>query len=546
MQNSLEHLMTRGLKVAGGDRLGKTIIFAKNQDHAEFIAERFNANYPHFKGEFARVITFKTPYAQSLIDNFSQKDKEPHIAISVDMLDTGIDVPEVVNLVLFKIVRSKTKFWQMIGRGTRLCPDLFGLGQDKQFFYLFDYCQNLEFFQHNSETVNAPITKSLGQQLFTARLELIGELDKRIPGNQPINQAQLSKLQEYQAASKEPKTDAELRQELANLLNTEVAAMNPENFIVRPKQRFVEKYANSAAWASLSIDDFLELSQEIAGLPSQLETETEEIKRFDVLMLKLQLAILRSDSTFKRLQEQVKSLAGLLEDKSAIPFVQEQLALIQEVQTDEWWQDVTLPMLEVLRKRLRGLIKLIEKQKRQPIYTDFEDVMGDEIIVELPGFTALDNFEKFRAKTRAFLRSHQDHVVIFKLRTNKQLTPSDLSELEKILLENKLGVEEDIDRAKEESHGLGLFVRSLVGLDREVAKQELARFISGKNLNSNQIEFVNMIVNHLTEHGAMDAAILYESPFTDITPQGPDGLFTSDQVDELFSILEEVCTRAAA
>ncbi|MEG4293856.1 type I restriction-modification enzyme R subunit C-terminal domain-containing protein [Microcoleus sp. C2C3] len=462
------------------------------------------------------------------------------------MLDTGIDVPEVVNLVLFKIVRSKTKFWQMIGRGTRLCPDLFGLGQDKQFFYLFDYCQNLEYFQHNSETVNAPITKSLGQQLFTARLELIGELDKRIPENQPINSAQLSKLQDYQAASKEPKTDAELRQELANLLNTEVAAMNPENFIVRPKQRFVEKYANSAAWASLSIDDFLELSQEIAGLPSQLETETEEIKRFDVLMLKLQLAILRSDSTFKRLQEQVKSLAGLLEEKSAIPFVQEQLALIQEVQTDEWWQDVTLPMLEVLRKRLRGLIKLIEKQKRQPIYTDFEDVMGDEIIVEFPGFTALDNFEKFRAKARAFLRSHQDRAVIFKLRTNKQLTPSDLSELEKILLENKLGVEEDIERAKEESHGLGLFVRSLVGLDREVAKQELARFISGKNLNSNQIEFVNMIVDYLTAHGAMDAAILYESPFTDITPQGPEGLFTSTQLDELFSILEEVSTRAAA
>lgn len=542
----LEHLMTRGLKVAGGDRLGKTIIFAKNQDHAEFIAERFNVNYPHLKGEFARVITFKTSYPQSLIDNFSQKDKEPHIAISVDMLDTGIDVPEVVNLVLFKIVRSKTKFWQMIGRGTRLCPDLFGLGQDKEFFYLFDYCQNLEYFQQSSETVNAPITKSLGQQLFTARLELIGELDKRIPESQPINSAELSKLQEYQAASKEPKTDAELRQELANLLNTEVAAMNPENFIVRPKQRFVEKYANSAAWASLSIDDFLELSQEIAGLPSQLETETEEIKRFDVLMLKLQLAILRSDSTFKRLQEQVKSLAGLLEEKSAIPFVQEQLSLIQDVQTDEWWQDVTLPMLEVLRKRLRGLIKLIEKQKRQPIYTDFEDVMGDEIIVDLPGFTALDNFEKFRAKTRAFLRSHQDNVVIFKLRTNKQLTPSDLSELEKILLENKLGVEEDIDRAKEESHGLGLFVRSLVGLDCEVAKQELARFIAGKNLNSNQIEFVSMIVDYLTEHGAMDAAILYESPFTDITPQGPDGLFTSTQVDELFSILEEVSTRAAA
>ena len=147
----LAHLMTRGLKVAGGDRLGKTILFAKNQAHAQFVAERFNANYPHFKGEFARVITFKTEYAQSLIDNFSNKEKSPYLAISVDMLDTGIDIPEVVNLVFFKLVRSKTKFWQMVGRGTRLCPDLFEPEQDKQFFYLFDYCQNLEFFSRGSQ-----------------------------------------------------------------------------------------------------------------------------------------------------------------------------------------------------------------------------------------------------------------------------------------------------------------------------------------------------------------------------------------------------------
>jgi len=464
----LAHLMTKGLKVAGGDRLGKTMIFAKNQDHADFIADRFNINYPHFKGEFARVITFKTTYPQTLIDNFSNKDKEPHIAISVDMLDTGIDVPEVVNLVLFKLVRSKTKFWQMLGRGTRCCPDLFGLGQDKQFFYLFDYCQNLEFFQHNPETTDAPIGKSLGKQLFTARLELISELDKKVVdiGNTTIK--------EPLASNEEPNTDAELRRQVANLLHTEVAAMNSENFVVCPKRQLVEKYASSSAWVSLSDEDFSELSQEIAGLPSQLESEAEETKRFDLLVLKLQLAILRSEPAFERLREQVKSLASLLEEKSAIPLVQEQLPLIQDVRTDEWWLDVTLPMLEVLRKRLRSLVKLIEKQKRKPIYTDFEDVMGDEITVELPGFTSSDNFEKFRAKACAFLRSHQDHVVIFKLRTNKQLTSSDLSELERILAESGVGGEENIVRAKEESQGLGLFVRSLVGLDREVAKQELA------------------------------------------------------------------------
>lgn len=536
----LAHLMTRGLKVAGGDRLGKTIIFAKNQDHANFIGERFNLNYPHFKGEFARVITFKTTYPQTLIDSFSNKDKEPHIAISVDMLDTGIDVPEVVNLVLFKLVRSKTKFWQMVGRGTRRCPDLFGIGQDKQFFYLFDYCQNLEFFQHNPETTDAPIGKSLGKQLFTARLELITELDKKVV------EVGSTTIKAPQASDSEPKTDAQLRHQVANLLHTEVAAMNSENFVVRPKRRLVEKYASSQAWVSLSDEDFTALSQEVAGLPSQLEAEAEETKRFDVLVLKLQLAILRSEPAFERLREQVKSLTSLLEEKSAIPLVREQLPLIQDVQTDEWWQDVTLPMLEVLRKRLRGLVKLIEKQKHQPIYTNFEDLMGDEITVELPGFTSSDNFEKFRAKARAFLRSHQDHVVIFKLRTNKQLTSSDLSELERILAQSGVGEAEDIIRAKEDSQGLGLFVRSLVGLEREVAKQELARFLSGKKLNSNQIEFANMIVDYLTEHGVMDAALLYESPFTDITPQGPDGLFTSSQVDELVFLLEEVYARAVA
>ncbi len=562
----LEHLMTRGLKVAGGDRLGKTIIFAKNQDHADFIAERFNANYPHLKGEFARVITFRTTYSQSLIDNFSSQDKNPHIAISVDMLDTGIDVPEVVNLVLFKLVRSKTKFWQMMGRGTRLCPDLFGLGQDKQFFYLFDYCQNLEFFQHNLNPIDAPLSKSLAKQLFTKRLELITSLDNTslrlrsgyvdkvnryvsetkgkydAPKIDQVNRC----LSEVEGTSKEPKTDEELRDEVANLLCKEVAAMNTENFLVRPKRRLIEKYTNPETWRSLSNEDFTELSQEVAGLPSQLEVEAEEIKRFDVLMLKLQLANIQANSAFKRWQEQVKSIAELLEEKSAIPLVKEQLSLIQDLQTDEWWQDVTLPMLEVVRQRLRELVKFIEKQKRQPIYTDFEDVIGDEEIVDLPGVIGSDNFEKFRIKARAFLRSHQDHVVIFKLRTNKQLTPSDLAELEKILLENHLGIEEDIIRAKEESQGLGLFVRSLVGLDREVAKQELDKFISGKNLNSNQIEFVNMIVDYLTAHGIMNGAILYESPFTDITSSGPDGLFTSTQVDELFSILEEVYKRAAA
>ena len=372
MDKVLAHLMTRGLKVAGGDRLGKTILFAKNQAHAEFIAERFNVNYPHFKGEFARAITFKTEYAQNLIDNFSGKEKAPHIAISVDMLDTGIDIPEVVNLVFFKLVRSKTKFWQMLGRGTRLCPDLFGPGKDKQFFFIFDYCQNLEFFSQNPETTEGALAESLGKKLFTTRLELLGELDKRRFADGTVTGIQ-DPLDPYG----DPATEIGVRRAIADQLHGEVAAMNLDNFVVRPKRRWVEKYAKPDRWTVLTVEELRELAAEVAGLPSELEAEPEEAKRFDLLILNLELALLRSEPAFERLREQVRAIAGLLEEKSAIPMVREQMPLIQDVQTDEWWQDVTIPMLERVRKRLRSLVKLIEKRKRKTIYTDFEDEMGE-------------------------------------------------------------------------------------------------------------------------------------------------------------------------
>lgn len=531
----LEHLMTRGEKVAGGDRLGKTIIFAKNNDHAVFIEERFNANYPHYKGEFARVITYKTEYAQSLIDNFSIKDKAPHIAISVDMLDTGIDIPEVLNLVFFKLVRSKTKFWQMVGRGTRLCPDLYGPGQDKRFFYLFDYCQNLEFFSQNPDVSDGALGESLGKKLFKKRLALIRALDTR---------------QATGTSATKPKdegvTEAAIRHDTAAFLCGQVAAMNVENFVVRPQRRLVERYAEPGAWRELGDPQFEELTKDVSGLPSEFVDNDEDAKRFDLLILRLQLCIVKGELGFDRLHDQVRAIASALEEQSAIPAIRDQLVLIQDVAGDEWWQDVSVPMLEHVRKRLRTLVKLIEKTKKKIVYTDFEDERGTETLVNLPEVSTGMDYERFRSKAQQFVKAHDNHLTIQKLRRNVPLTATDLEELERILLEAGIGSHAQIERAKQESNGLGVFIRSLVGLDREAAKQAFSRFIVGKSPTANQIEFINLIVNHLTEHGFMDPRALYESPFTDISPRGPEGVFHSPQVDELVTILKQIRETAAA
>ncbi|MDX8551815.1 DEAD/DEAH box helicase family protein [Methanospirillum sp. J.3.6.1-F.2.7.3] len=530
----LKHLMTRGLTVAGGDRLGKTIIFAKNQNHADFIAERFNANYAKYNGEFARVITFKTEYAQNLIDTFSIKEKAPHIAISVDMLDTGIDVPEVVNLVFFKIVRSKTKFWQMIGRGTRLCSDLFAPGEDKEFFYIFDYCGNLEFFSQDIQGTDGSVAESLGKRLFKTRLELIESLDCQKSENG------VGEIRDPSVIYGDPKTDAEVRRTIAELLHREVAAMNVDNFVVRPHRRLIEKYAKPEAWIALAKDAILELSLEVAGLPTELESENEEAKRFDLLALNVQLALLHAEPRYSRLCNRVKEIAGLLEEKESIPMVREQMPLIQEIQSDEWWQDVTVPMLERMRRRLRLLIQFIDKRQRKPVYTDFEDLIGEGTDITLPGFVVGTNQAKFIAKVRSFLNQHLDHTVITKLRKNEPLTTSDLVELERLFGESGTCDPEEIHHAADEAHGLGLFVRSLVGMDRDIAKKALDVFIRGKTYNSNQLEFINLIVNHLTDYGFIEPARLYESPFTDITPSGPEGLFPSQDIDELIRVLEGV------
>ena len=542
----LAHVMTKGLHVAGGDRIGKTIIFAKNQLHAEFIEERFNLAYPHLAGHFARTITFKTEYAQSLIDDFSTKEKAPHIAISVDMLDTGIDVPEVLNLVFFKLIRSKTKFWQMIGRGTRLCEDLFGPGEDKECFYVFDFCQNLEFFSQNPAISDGSRAKSLNERLFGTRLDLVRALDEKretegVDGFAEEGEEFLGEHGEGHGPELDEQT---VRDSALDFLINYVTGMNIDNFIVRGNRRSVEKFQKKDTWTHLSDEKRDELLDHVAHLPSEMETDAEEAKRFDLLMFSLELALLKGSRGFERLRKKLVEIASALEEQSAIPVVAAQLELIQDIQDDTWWEGITVPLLDLARQRLRLLAQHVDKKKKALVYTNFEDELAEASTITLPQVGEVD-YARFKRKARHFLLEHEDNISLQKLRRGRQLTASDIKQLQEMLISAGVGNDAEIAKAVELNEGLGRFIRSLIGLERSAVSEAFSALIADLPVTAEQIEFIDMLIEHLTDKGVMDPSLLYESPFTDIAPAGPESVFDLAHITTLIETIEQFNESAA-
>ncbi len=519
----LQFLMEHGHKVEGGDRLAKTIVFARNHDHAAFIEERFNHHYPHFAGHFARIIDHYAKYPQSLLDDFSLKDKVPHIAISVDMLDTGIDVPEVANLVFFKPVYSKIKFWQMIGRGTRLCVDLFGPDQDKADFRVFDFCFNFDFFRENPDGIEASGSASLGTRLFRARVQLLGHVQHVV----------------------ELDPDAVLRGTLIDDLHREVAAMNTDNFIVRMQLAEVERFQKRDVWDALSEDDQDTLQRDVAGLPSEIETDELEARLFDLTALRMQLAHVEADcGRFEGLRTRVVELAMLLEEKTAVPAVREQLVYFAAIQEKGFWEGIDLAGLEEMRLRLRGLMAFLDKKKRHIVYTDFQDevtAVREDAVVYMPKMTGM----QYEKKVKDFLRSHQDHLVVHRLRTNQPLTEADLQGLESTLAE--IGEDDGPTLlsgmlARSGAPSLVYFVRSLVGMDRVAAQEAFSVFLSDRSLTASQIRFIELLIDQLTSRGVMEASALYEAPFNNLHAGGPDALFEGREnvIEGIFATLKTV------
>lgn len=517
VDQALELLMQRGLKIHDGDQLGKTIIFGRNHNHAQFIVERFNKAYPQYKGAFAQVIDSHNDYAQSLLDDFCTPDKQPTIAVSVDMLDTGVDVPECVNLVFFKPVRSRVKFNQMIGRGTRLCADLYGPGQDKDCFLVFDLCSNFEFFSQELKTDDPKPADTLTTRLVKARLGLVRSL---------------------------PATDDEgltaLRTDVLDHLHQHVSTMTTDNFLVRKHRSAVETFAERGRWEALSDDDADTISDTLAPLPNGLDVERPEAKQFDVLLYRLMIAQLQGAKSFVSYRDKVRDLAGRLEEIATIPMVKAQLPLIMAVQGEEYWQDITLPMLDEARRNLRGLVQFIERSARPTVYTDLPDPLDTSLVADSvvpthqPGFSAV----QYRKKVEQIIRDNEGHVAIGKLKRNQPLTELDLAALETMLLDPSTGGNrEQFDQICARGRSLPHFIRTLVGLDRNAAKESFSRYLAGQPFSANQIRFVETVIDYLTKNGVMDPGLLYEPPFTDGHPDGVEGVFGDDDVDNIISIV---------
>ena len=491
----LQDLMERGIHVAGGDRLGKTIIFAQNKRHAQFIVDRFNALYPQYHGNFAQRVVCDDSYAQTVIEDFKIPEKAPHIAVSVDMMDTGIDVPECVNLVFFKKVRSKAKFWQMIGRGTRLCKGLSCIDQidgeytDKRRFLIFDYCGNFEYFRQHKEGYETRETKTLSENIFGKQVRIMMTLQESTFADA-----------DYQA----------WRKKLAETCHGQVANLKRELIAVKMRLRYVEKYQKEDAFAHISDLDKGELEREIAPLVF-LDDPDEFAKRFDNFMYGLMLAHLEQMPSFKYAKKQLCDMAVLLEKKVTIPQIKEKLPLIREIGTDAFWEAKDLLLYEKVRKELRALIQFLDEgEKKHQIITKLTDPVTEQ--QEGLQMEAAYDFEDYRAKVNRYVNDHGDTLAIHKLTHNIPLSQGDYQELERILT-SELGSREDYVREFGDTP-FGLLIRKIAKLDHEAAMAAFSAFINDQSLNQKQIAFVHKVIQHIELNGYMEnPAELTKPPF---------------------------------
>jgi len=484
----LNTLITHGIKIDYGNRIGKTVIFAKNHLHAEKIFEVWNKEFPHYPSNYCRVIDNYTNYAQSLIDDFSKADGMPQIVISVDMLDTGIDVPEILNLVFFKKVLSKAKFWQMIGRGTRLCPGLLD-GDDKKEFYIFDFCGNFEFFRVTGHGQAALSTKSLSEQIFNLKTEIAYKLQDLA----------------YQ-------TDDLIvfRKGLVSDMLNKVHSLNRENFAVRQHMQYVEFFSHEITYQALTYENTTQMAEHIAPL---VEPDIDDVSavRFDALMYQIERAYLVGKENRRGMRDLLGKINALTR-LGTIPAIKAQGDFLNILLHTNYLEGASINEFEKIRSELRDLMKYVPSDPQIRYDTNFTDTI-DQMDFHDSDLSS-NHLENYKKKINFYIRQHRDNPAITKLKTNVPLSPSDVIELEKILW-SELGSKQDYEKEYGDMP-LGELIRSIVGLDIQAANEAFSQFLNDVSLDPRQTYFVKQIVDYIVKNGMMkDLRVLTGSPFND-------------------------------
>ena len=490
-------LMDNGLKINGGDTIGKTIIFAYNHNHAVLIVDRFKQLYPALGDDFCQLIDNTVNYAQSLIDTFEVRGKMPQIAVSVDMLDTGIDVPDILNLVFFKQVRSKIKFLQMIGRGTRLSEEIFDEGETpedraKKFFYIFDWCGNFEFFGENPKGYEPMKSISLTQRLFVLRVDLAIALQHEQFQNDEVAKA--------------------LHDEVKAILMGQVKALNDKHISVREHWDIVDKYRRKESWVYLSNTDGIELKDVIAPLLVNGTANMGAIK-FDILMLNIELSQIDEAVSGDKSKLVVEKIANKLQEKASIKQVNDKMPLIKALSKHDFWETASLDKLEYVRKEIRDLVQFITGITNQKFTINIKDT------VEAKGTPKNVSLQKsYKQRVLDFLAENKELPVIQKIVNMEKLTFDDICELEKICWK-ELGTKEDYEKFIAKSNmicgdSVGAFIRSQIGVDRHVAMERFSQFLSDTTLNSLQEEYIKSIITYVCDNGDITPnTLLEEEPF---------------------------------
>ena len=512
----LDALMHQGLKIEGGDKIGRTIIFATNQEHAKFIVDCFTERYPQYPSGFIAMIHNEVSHAQSLIDGFCDKYKEnnPQIAVSVDMMDTGIDAVRVLNLVFFKSVKSYSKFWQMIGRGTRLCPDIFGVGLDKEYFLIFDTCNNFEFFELNDNGTETALIKPITQQIFESRVIL-------------------SKL----LIEDKEEDNLALSAKLLDVVHQEIVNLDKNRYQVKMQLRYVDEFSSRERWNNLSSSDIHIIEEFLADLPAP-ETVNEMARRFDLMMLKMQIATIMMKSSQKKYENNLIDIAEGLSTKYSIPAVNRSRDTIEGLRNPDFYKGVSQKKLDEIREELRELIQYLDVHSKPKVYTDIKDSDITSEVKE-PSFE-VNYGTAYRRRVESFIRENRNHITISKLSSNLPITAVELEVLENLLFD---GVERGTKDSFIKEYGnqpLGVFIRGIIGLDIAAAQDAFAEFLNNGNLRADQITFIQNIINYLNINGTIEPSLLFEPPFTDINDAGLNGVFEDTAAYKIISIVEHV------